>query len=222
MSQGGFIPLDWQEVAVSEMERRSFKIYIEASKRRTTRHFSKREVSKNIIEKAILTAGTAPNGAHLQPWTWVAISNQQLKQKIRDAAEIEETKTYQDRMPEAWQEVLAPLGTDAVKTHLSDAPWVVILFKQTKRKRENGEWGPTYYSTESCGIAAGMFISAIHRVGLTTLTHTPSPMGFLSEILNRPKHEVAMLVMPVGYPSDRAEVPDIQRKSLEDIAVFFE
>ena len=125
-------------------------------------------------------------------------------------------------MPEAWQEVLAPLGTDAVKSHITDAPWVVILFRQTKRLRSNGDWGPTYYSTESCGIAAGMFISAIHRVGLTTLTHTPSPMGFLSEILDRPKHEVAMLVMPVGYPSDGAEVPNIERKSLEDIAIFFE
>ena len=103
-------------------------------------------------------------------------------------------------MPEAWREVLAPLGTDAVKSHITDAPWVVILFRQTKRLRSNDDWGPTYYSTESCGIAAGMFISAIHRVGLTTLTHTPSPMGFLSEILDRPKHEVAMLVMPVGYP----------------------
>jgi len=222
MGQDAFIPLEWQDVPVSEMERRCFEIYIEASRRRTTRHFSKQAVSKNIIEKAILTAGTAPNGAHLQPWTWVAISNQELKQKIRDAAEIEEIKTYQDRMPEAWQEVLAPLGTDAVKTHITDAPWVVILFRQTKRLRSNGEWGPTYYSTESCGIAAGMFISAIHRIGLTTLTHTPSPMGFLSEILERPEHEVAMLLMPVGYPADNAEVPDIHRKSLEDISVFIE
>jgi len=222
MSQDGFIPLQWQDIPASEMERRSFEIYLEASKRRTTRHFSTRKVSRNIIEKAILTAGTAPNGAHLQPWTWLAISNQELKQKIREAAEIEEEKTYQDRMPEAWQEVLAPLGTDAVKAHITDAPWVVILFRHTKRLRSNGEWGPTYYSTESCGIAAGMFISAIHRIGLTTLTHTPSPMGFLSEILERPEHEVAMLLMPVGYPADNAKVPDIHRKSIEDISVFIE
>jgi len=222
MSQDGFIPLEWQEVPDSEMERRCFEIYLEALKRRTTRHFSSRKVSRNIIEKAILTAGTAPNGAHLQPWTWLAISNQELKQKIREAAEIEEEKTYQDRMPEAWKEVLAPLGTDAVKTHITDAPWVVILFRQTKRLRSSGEWGPTYYSTESCGIAAGMFISAIHRIGLTTLTHTPSPMGFLSEILERPEHEVAMLLMPVGYPADNAEVPDIHRKSIEEISIFIE
>ena len=196
---------------------RGFVTYEELEKSLGKRHFS-----QDIIEKAILTAGTAPNGAHLQPWTWVAVSNQDLKQKIRDAAEVEERKTYQDRMPEAWQEVLTPLGTDAVKTHITDAPWVVILFRQTKRLRTNGEWGPTYYSTESCGIAAGMFISAIHRIGLTTLTHTPSPMGFLSEILERPEHEVAMLLMPVGYPADNAEVPDIHRKSIEEISIFIE
>lgn len=226
MGQDGFSALEWQEIAISEMERRSYEIYIEASKRRTTRHFSGRAVSRNIIEKAILTAGTAPNGAHLQPWTWVAISNQELKQKIRQAAEIEETKTYQDRMPEAWQEVLAPLGTDAIKTHLTDAPWVIVLFRQTKRLRKLKDGGeelaPTYYSTESCGIAAGMFISAIHRIGLTTLTHTPSPMGFLRDILQRPKHEVAMLVMPVGYPAEDAQVPDLERKTLEQISLFIE
>ena len=177
---------------------------------------------KELIEKAILTGGTAPNGAHLQPWTWVAISNQELKQKIREAAEQEELKTYQSRMPEAWKEVLDPLGTDHIKPHLTDAPWIVVLFKQTKRLRFNGEMGPTYYSVESCGIAAGMFISAIHRIGLTTLTHTPSPMGFLREILGRPKHEDALLVLPVGYPADDAMVPDIHRKTLDEISVWFE
>ena len=118
--------------------------------------------------------------------------------------------------------MLAPLGTDAVKRHMTDAPWLVILFRQSKRLRSNGEFGPTYYSTESCGIAAGMFIHAIHNMGLVTLTHTPSPMGFLRGILNRPAHEHAMLVMPVGYPAEDAEVPDISRKELQDVAIFIE
>lgn len=220
--EGNFIPLDWTEVPVEQMVSRARDILSNAQKRRTTRHFSTREVPKELIEKAILTGGTAPNGAHLQPWTWVAISNQELKQKIREAAEKEELKTYQSRMPEAWKEVLDPLGTDHIKPHLTDAPWIVVLFKQTKRLRSNGEMGPTYYSVESCGIAAGMFISAIHRIGLTTLTHTPSPMGFLREILGRPKHEDALLVLPVGYPADDAMVPDIHRKTLDEISVWFE
>jgi nitroreductase len=118
--------------------------------------------------------------------------------------------------------VLAPLGTDAVKKHLTDAPWIVVLFRQKKRLRSNGEWGPTYYSTESCGIAAGLFINAVHRMGLTTLTHTPSPMKFLGTLLDRPAHEEAMLVMPVGYPAADATVPDIHRKSLDEIAYFIE
>ena len=222
MEKDGFIPLEWDEVSVEEMQTRATEILSVAQKRRTTRHFSTRKVPKELIEKAILTGGTAPNGAHLQPWTWVAISNQELKQKIREAAEQEELKTYQSRMPEAWKEVLDPLGTDHIKPHLTDAPWIVVLFKQTKRLRSNGEMGPTYYSVESCGIAAGMFISAIHRIGLTTLTHTPSPMGFLREILGRPKHEDALLVLPVGYPADGAMVPDIHRKTLDEISVWFE
>ena len=222
MEKDGFIPLEWDEVSVEEMQTRATDILSVAQKRRTTRHFSTRKVPKELIEKAILTGGTAPNGAHLQPWTWVAISNQELKQKIREAAEQEELKTYQSRMPEAWKEVLDPLGTDHIKPHLTDAPWIVVLFKQTKRLRSNGEMGPTYYSVESCGIAAGMFISAIHRIGLTTLTHTPSPMGFLRDILGRPKHEDALLVLPVGYPADDAMVPDIHRKTLDEISVWFE
>ena len=152
----------------------------------------------------------------------MAISNGLLQKRIRDAAEKEERQFYEDRVPEAWSEVLRPLGTDHIKAHLTDAPWVVILFRQSKRTRQNGEMGPTYYSQESCGIAAGLFIAAVHNMGLTTLTHTPSPMGFLREILNRPDHEHAMLVMPVGYPADDAKVPEISRKDLEDISYFIE
>ncbi len=222
LSEGGFIPLEWVELPENEMKARALELFEKMDKRRTTRHFSSRNVPRELIEQAIRCGSTAPSGAHLQPWTFVAVSNAKLKAKMRKAAEEEERKTYSERMPEAWQEVLEPLGTDAVKEHMTDAPWLVVLFRHSKRVRDNGETGPTYYSTESCGIAAGMFIHAIHNMGLVTLTHTPSPMGFLRDILNRPEHEHAMLVMPVGYPAEDAMVPDISRKSLDDVAIFFE
>jgi iodotyrosine deiodinase len=221
-SLSSFIPLEWTELDPATMMNAARENYERLNERRTTRHFSSRDVDRRLIELAIQSGSTAPSGAHLQPWTWVAIRQADLQQKIREAAEAEERKTYDERMPEAWAEVLAPLGTDAVKPHLTDAPWVVVLFKQKKRLRSNGEWGPTYYTTESCGIAAGMFIQAVHNMGLVTLTHTPSPMGFLRELLKRPAHEEAMLVMPVGYPAKDARVPDIRRKSLDEVAVFFD
>ena len=217
-----FVPLEWNELPEDEMKLRATALYEQMNLRRTTRHFSERTVPRELIEKAIMCASTAPSGAHLQPWTFVAVSNAEMKLKMREAAEIEEEKTYSERMPEAWQEVLQPLGTDAVKEHMTTAPWLVILFRQSKRMRTDGEFGPTYYSTESCGIAAGMFIQAIHNMGLVTLTHTPSPMGFLREILGRPAHEHAMLVMPVGYPAEDAAVPNLSRKPLEDVAIFVE
>ena len=218
----GFIQLEFEELPADEMLSRARDFYKQMDERRTTRHFSNREVPRELIELAIKTASTAPSGAHLQPWTFVAISNPEVKTQIREAAEAEERKTYSERMPEAWAEVLRPLGTDHVKEHLSDAPWIVVVFRQSKRQRDSGEWGPTYYAQESCGIAAGLFIAAIHNMGLTTLTHTPSPMGFLRDILNRPEHEHAMLVMPVGYPDEGAKVPNLGRKSLENISEFYE
>ena len=218
----GFIQLEFEELPADEMLSRARDFYEQMDERRTTRHFSNREVPRELIELAIKTASTAPSGAHLQPWTFVAISNPEVKTQIREAAEAEERKTYSERMPEAWAEVLRPLGTDHVKEHLSDAPWIVVVFRQSKRQRESGEWGPTYYAQESCGIAAGLFIAAIHNMGLTTLTHTPSPMGFLRDILNRPEHEHAMLVMPVGYPDEDAKVPNLGRKSLGNISEFHE
>ena len=196
--------------------------FTEMRARRTTRHFSDKAVPKRLIELAIECANTAPSGAHLQPWTFVVISNQEMKQQIREAAEEEEMKTYDERMPEAWAELLRPLGVDHVKEHITTAPWTVVLFKQNKRLRQNGDWGPTYYASESIGIAAGMFITAVHRMGLCTLTHTPSPMGFLRELLQRPEHESAVLLMPVGYPANDAMVPDLKRKSLDEISVWFD
>ncbi|MBT3641431.1 MAG: nitroreductase family protein [Euryarchaeota archaeon] len=204
------------------MKERSLSFYKMMNRRRTTRHFSNKKVERELIEVAIRTASTAPSGAHLQPWTFVVISNEELKKKIRDASEKEEIKTYSNRMPESWSELLKPLGTDYVKEHITDAPWVVVIFRQTKRQRKNLEWGPTYYSQESCGIAIGIFISAIQNMGLVTLTHTPSPMGFLREILNRPKHEHAMLLMPVGYPADDAKVPNLGRKNMSEVIKWME
>ena len=218
----GFIRLEFAELPPEEMLSRAQDFHQQMGGRRTTRHFSTREVPRELIELAIKTASTAPSGAHLQPWTFVAVANQELKSSIREAAEIEELRTYSKRMPEAWAELLRPLGTDHVKEHLTDAPWIIVLFRQSKRERENGEFGPTYYAQESCGIAAGLFIAAVHNMGLTTLTHTPSPMGFLREILGRPDHEHAMLVMPVGYPAEGASVPDLSRKTLDEVSEFFD
>ena len=221
-SEPGFIALIFEEIPPNEMFTRARAFHDQMDERRTTRHFSTREVPRNLIELAIKTASTAPSGAHLQPWTFVAVSNHELKAQIRKAAEQEEQRTYEERMPEAWAELIRPLGTDHVKEHITDAPWVIVLFRQSKRQRDMDQWGPTYYAQESCGIAAGLFIAAVHNMGLTTLTHTPSPMGFLRELLGRSEHEHAMLLMPVGYPAVGAMVPNISRKSLDDISEFFE
>jgi nitroreductase len=212
-----FVPLVFHEKSADQMLNAASSFYDEMETRRTTRHFSEQPVPRELIEFAVKTAGTAPSGAHLQPWTFVAISNPSIKQQLREAAETEEKRFYEDRIPDAWAEVLAPLGTDFVKEHIKDAPWVIVLFRHSQRIRENGEKSPTYYSQESCGIAAGLFIAAIHNMGLCTLTHTPSPMGFLRELLERPEHEHAMLLLPVGYPSPDATVPNIQRKTVDEI-----
>ena len=215
----GFIDLEFIEVDSETMLSKARSFYEQMDRRRTTRHFSDREVPRELIELAIRTASTAPSGAHLQPWTFVAISNKELKGVIREEAEKEEARFYDERIPEEWEEVLAPLGTDHVKEHITEAPWVIVLFRHSKRERGDA-FAPTYYSQESCGIAAGLFISAIHNMGLATLPHTPSPMGFLREILQRPNHEHAMLLLPVGYPAEGAKVPDLSRKTLEDVSDF--
>ena len=218
----GFIELAFEELSPEDMLERAREFHTQMSQRRTTRHFSTREVPRELIELAVRTASTAPSGAHLQPWTFVAVSNPELRARIREAAEAEEKKFYEGRMPEAWEEVLTPLGTDYVKEHITDAPWIVVLFRHSQRARAGGEMSPTYYAQESCGIAAGLFIAAVHNMGLTTLTHTPSPMGFLRDILGRPDHEHAMLLMPVGYPAEDAKVPDLKRKGLDEVSEFFE
>lgn len=215
-----FIPLDFTRLHPEESLARARDFHGQMVRRRTTRHFSTDPVPRELIEWAIRTAGSAPSGAHQQPWTFVAVSDPGLKRRIREAAEREEHEFYHGRAPADWLEALAPLGTDEHKHHLTDAPWVVVLFRQAYGIRPDGSRRTLYYTQESCGIAAGFFITAVHLMGLVTLTHTPSPMGFLGELVGRPANEKAMLVMPVGYPATDARVPDLQRKPLEEIAVW--
>ncbi len=190
--------------------------------RRTVREFSSEPVPRELLEQAVRAAGTAPSGAHQQPWTFVIVSDPEVKLKLREAAEEEERKNYQGRMPPEWLEALAPLGTDFVKTHITDAPQVVVIFRHLYGVLPEGGRRTLYYTQESCGIAAGFFIAAIHRMGLATLTHTPSPMGFLNRVLNRPPNEKPFLLLPVGYPAEDAAVPDLSRKPLSELAVWVE
>ena len=215
-----FVPLAFTRRSLEESRSRGEDFFAEMDRRRTTRHFSTEPVPRELIELAIRTAGTAPSGAHQQPWTFVAVSDPGLKQRLREAAEHEEHDFYHGRAPREWLEAVLPLGTDEHKPHLTDAPWVVVLFRQAYRLDADGLRKPHYYSEESCGIAAGLFIAAVHQIGLVTLTHTPNPMGFLRELLDRPVNERAMLIMPVGYPAVGARVPDLKRKPLDEIAVW--
>jgi nitroreductase len=185
--------------------------------------FSDAPVSKALIEQAIMTAASAPSGAHHQPWTFMAVSDPVVKHRIRDAAEAEERRNYEGgRMPPEWRDALAPLGTDWHKPFLDVAPWILVLFEQVHGRFPDGTVRKHYYARESVGIACGLFIAAVHRMGLATLTHTPSPMGFLSRVLNRPKNERPFVLMPVGYPADDCLVPDLTRKPLDEVAVFVE
>lgn len=215
-----FVPLQFTRRELQESLARARDFYAELQQRRTTRHFSSEPVARELIELAIRAAGTAPSGAHQQPWTFVAVSSESLKLQMRQAAEREEQEFYNGRAPAEWLEALAPLGTDAIKTHMTDAPWVVVLFRKAYGLNDDGTKRTYYYTEESCGIAAGFFIAAIHMMGLVTLTHTPNPMRFMRELLERPVNEKPMLVLPVGYPAHGARVPDISRKSLEEIAVW--
>lgn len=215
-----FVPLVHERLTVDDSVARGRAFFDEMNRRRTTRHFSTEPVPREMIELAIRTAGTAPSGAHQQPWTFVAVSDPELKAEIRRAAEEEEREFYNNRATPEWLSALAPLGTDVHKPHLTDAPWVIVLFRQAYGFNPDGSKRTFYYTQESCGIAAGFFISAVHEMGLVTLTHTPSPMAFLSELLQRPSNEKAMLVMPVGYPAEHARVPDLSRKPIEEIAVW--
>ncbi len=215
-------PLPFERLDPEEMRARAAEGYAELDRRRTTRDFSRDPVPRELIELAIRSAGTAPSGAHRQPWTFVAVSDPKLKAQIREATESEEHRTYTERMPDEWRRALAPLGTDWVKTHITDAPWVVVLFKHNYEILEDGSQAKNYYVSESVGICAGLFVAAVHHMGLATLTHTPNPMKFLGNLLERPANETAVLLFPVGYPAHDARVPRLSRKSLSEILVWFE
>ena len=189
--------------------------------RRTCRDFSSRPISKEVIEKIVIAASTAPSGAHKQPWTFCIVSNPEIKTQIRVAAEKEEYESYHGRMPDEWKKDLLPLQTDWKKEFLEIAPYLVIVFKKSYDIDKAGIKTNTYYASESCGIACGFLLTAIHNAGLTALTHTPSPMNFLCKILNRPSNEKPFLLVPVGYAADESWVPDIKRKELSEIAVFY-
>lgn len=191
-------------------------------KRRTVRDFSNKPVSKQVIEQCILAAASAPSGAHMQPWHFVAISNQDIKSKIRVAAETEEKEFYQHRASEEWLKALEPLGTDTNKPFLEEAPWLIAVFAQRYGLGVDGNRIKHYYTPESVGIACGMLITALHNCGLATLTHTPSPMGFLKQILNRPDNERAYMLIVCGHPADHAKVPNLKRNTLNQISTLFE
>lgn len=206
---------------LKEAEQRAKSFYEWLDSRRTVRDISDKPVSKSLIEHLIMAGSTAPSGAHKQPWTFCAISNPEIKKAIREAAEKEEYDSYNGRMSERWIKDLEPIGTDWNKPFLEEAPWLIIVFKRVY-EIVDGEKSNNYYVNESVGIACGMVISAIHKAGLVTLTHTPSPMNFLTKILNRPDNERPYLLLPVGYPKDEVYVPDLERKSLKEVAVFYE
>ncbi|MFT7170662.1 MAG: iodotyrosine deiodinase, partial [Paracoccaceae bacterium] len=189
--------------------------------RRSVRSFSEDAVPLDVVETCIRSAGTAPSGAHKQPWTFALITDPAIKTKIREAAEEEERENYGRRMNEEWLDDLRPFKTDAEKAFLELAPALIVLFRHAWEIQEDGERGQNYYTQESVGIAAGMLLAALNDAGLATLTHTPSPMGFLGKLLGRPENEKAFLLIPIGYPSENCEVPGLQRKSVDDIVARY-
>jgi iodotyrosine deiodinase len=221
MTEPRHIPLtDQRSYSVDETVERSRNFYQEIKRRRTVRDFSDRPVSREVIENCILAAGTAPNGANLQPWHFSVVENLGVKTEIRKAAEQEEEAFYNGKAPQPWLDALAPLGTDSNKPFLVTAPYLIVIFSKSHEQRNDGSTVKNYYANESTGIATGFLIAALHDAGLATLTHTPSPMKFLNKILNRPAHERPFVLLVVGYPSENAVVPDISKKSLAEISNF--
>lgn len=221
MNAARLVPLSgYREYPADDMRQRAAEFYDEMRRRRTVRHFSDRPVPREVIESCLRTAGTAPSGANRQPWHFVVVGDPAIKREIRDAAEREEREFYAGRATDEWLEALAPLGTDEHKPFLETAPFLIAIFAERYLVGDEGTRHPNYYVTESVGIATGLLVAALHHTGLATLTHTPSPMGFLNQILHRPAHERPFLLLVVGYPAADAVVPAITRKPLEAIASF--
>jgi iodotyrosine deiodinase len=221
MTPAKFTPLDsFVEYPVTEMLRRAASFYADMERRRTIRAFSDRPVPRAVIEDCVRAAGTAPSGANLQPWHFVVVTDPVIKHRIREAAEAEERDFYARRAPQEWLDALEPLGTNEHKPFLETAPYLIVVFVKNYEHRPDGRIIKHYYALESVGIATGILITALHRAGLAALTHTPSPMGFLSQILGRPANERPVVVLVVGYPEADATVPDIRRKTLDEIASF--
>ncbi len=216
-----FISYSKETFLNDEMLQKSNEFYEWMDKRRTVRDFSEKPIPKKVIENIILSASTAPSGAHKQPWTFCVVSDASIKKQIREAAEKEEYESYNKRMPEEWLQDLRPLQTDWKKEFLETAPYMIIIFKKSFELTTEGKKSNVYYATESCGIACGFLLTAIHHAGLAALTHTPSPMNFLSKILNRPENEKPFLLIPVGYAADECWVPDIKRKGLDIVAEWY-
>ena len=215
------VPLgSYEEYPIDEMRERVSKFYADIDRRRTVREFSDRPVPRDIIDTALRAAGTAPSGANLQPWHFVVVSGAETKRRIREAAEVEEREFYEHRASEEWLEALAPLGTDADKPFLETAPYLIAVFLKKFDELEDGRKVKHYYPSESTGLATGFLIAALHAAGLATLTHTPSPMKFLNEILGRPKSERPFLLLVAGYPAEDCEVPDISRKELSEFVSY--
>ncbi len=221
MSCEKHVPLvGYEKFDGGEMLERAKAFYDESRRRRTVRDFSEEAVGREVIEQCLLAAGTAPNGANLQPWHFVVVSDPEVKRRIRKEAEVEERAFYERRASEEWLDALSGLGTDANKPFLETAPYLIVIFEQKYHLDEAGQKVKHYYPTESVGIATGMLVSAVHHAGLVSLTHTPSPMKFLNEILDRPKYEKPYLILVVGYPAEGVMVPDIGKKGLDEIASF--
>jgi nitroreductase len=218
--ENNFIPYQGTQFSSKDLVIKSKKYYKEIDKRRSVRDFSDKKIPKEVIENIIKTAGSAPSGAHKQPWTFCVISDKKLKSEIRELAEKEEYENYHGRMSESWKKDLKAMGTTYMKKFLEIAPYIIVVFKKAYDLEEN-EKTRNYYVNESVGIAVGFLITAIHQAGLVTLTHTPSPMKFLEKALGRPKNEKAYLLLPVGHPFKGCKVPDLERKSLEEIMCWY-
>jgi iodotyrosine deiodinase len=219
MAGHSFVPYEFERLPPEEMRERARAFYERMEARRSVRDFSADPVPRELIELAVRTASTAPSGAHRQPWTFVVVGDSELKREMRVAAEREERISYERRMSDEWLEALRPLGTDWRKPFLETVPWIVVVFEQLWGEVGDGGRRKHYYVRESVGIACGIFIAALHTMGLATLTHTPSPMGFLSDMLGRPRNEKPYILFPIGYPTAGARVPDLRRKPLGDVLV---